>query len=423
MPRRSIATFDRVRIVTLFQEGLSLRELPRRLWMNQSDVLRTWGGTEIQELSMTCVAQAAQSLLLQLLTATYGFQLGGTLKATPPFWIMLFLQPQDIVFRLKLYKIACMMLNFTPGVHGEVHIWHLDTMQRGTDGPKNTLNGIVRIGIKLYSQMSVACAFNQKIVGDVFGGSLVRLNVSDTLSSKVVVPDVLGWRYVWPTYATGGHGKRWNGNTIQELHPPTYTATISAEFREELVLMDDNSHPHHAYFVNEFLHDNNIAKLEWPICSPDMNPINHAWDTLKRAVFGRDDPPTTLRDLRRFTIEKWDNLDQQDLDELVDSRLCHVEYRHASMQEGMLLGIRSTGLCCNLAHKFKKSCCIIVQLAVFGSHEQYRGLKCCSCLSLFHLYVKVQELSEPRWYKSFFFICVYIRDHPTMWLPIRPWIM
>ena len=83
--------------------------------------------------------------------------------------------------------------------------------------------------------------------------------------------------------------------------------------------MEDNSRPHRAQLVNEFLHDNNIARLEWPACSPDMNPIDHAWDTLKRAVFGRDDPPTTLRDLRRFAFELWDNLDQQDLDELVDS--------------------------------------------------------------------------------------------------------
>ena len=56
---------------------------------------------------------------------------------------------------------------------------------------QNTLNGFVRIGIKFYSQMSVAYAFNQTIVGDAFGGSVVRVNVLDTLSSecrKVVVP-------------------------------------------------------------------------------------------------------------------------------------------------------------------------------------------------------------------------------------------
>ena len=33
-----------------------------------------------------------------------------------------FVQPQDVVFRLKLYEIVCVIYNFTPDVHGEVHI-------------------------------------------------------------------------------------------------------------------------------------------------------------------------------------------------------------------------------------------------------------------------------------------------------------
>ena len=58
-------------------------------------------------------------------------------------------------------------------------------MQRGTDGPKNTLNGLARIGINFYSQMSVSYAFNQTIVGDVFGSSLIRLNALDHGCAKV----------------------------------------------------------------------------------------------------------------------------------------------------------------------------------------------------------------------------------------------
>ena len=48
--------------------------------------------------------------------------------------------------------------------------------------------------------------------------------------------------------------------------------------------LDDNSHPRREHLVNEFLHDNYIARLEWPACSADMNPIEHDWDTLKKAV-------------------------------------------------------------------------------------------------------------------------------------------
>ena len=83
-----------------------------------------------------------------------------------------------------------MMGNFTPDVHGEVHLCNLNTMQRSTDGHNNMLNGPLGIGITS-SPMSVAYAFNQTIIGFVFGGNLVRLNVFKTLSSecsKVGVP-------------------------------------------------------------------------------------------------------------------------------------------------------------------------------------------------------------------------------------------
>ena len=104
---------------------------------------------------------------------------------------MLFVPPQDGVLRPNLCAIGCMMRNFTPDVHGEVHLCNLDTMQRDTDGPKNMLNRPLEIGIMFSSPMSVAYAFNQTIVGFVFGGNLVRLNVFETVSSecsKLVVP-------------------------------------------------------------------------------------------------------------------------------------------------------------------------------------------------------------------------------------------
>mgnify|MGYP003701613815 CR=1 FL=1 len=42
MPRRSITNFNRVRIVSLCQKGLSSRQVVRCLGLNQSDVVRSW---------------------------------------------------------------------------------------------------------------------------------------------------------------------------------------------------------------------------------------------------------------------------------------------------------------------------------------------------------------------------------------------
>ncbi|GFT82897.1 transposable element Tc1 transposase [Trichonephila clavipes] len=35
--------------------------------------------------------------------------------------------------------------------------------------------------------------------------------------------------------------------------------------------------------------------MEWPACSPNMNPIEHVWDALGRQVAGRQPPPQTLQ--------------------------------------------------------------------------------------------------------------------------------
>ena len=53
---------------------------------------------------------------------------------------------------------------------------------------------------------------------------------------------------------------------------------------EALVFVDDNSRPHRAHLEDDFFQYNDIARLEWPACSPDKYPIEHAWDRLKRAV-------------------------------------------------------------------------------------------------------------------------------------------
>lgn len=88
---------------------------------------------------------------------------------------------------------------------------------------------------------------------------------------------------------------------------------------DRFVLQDDNARPHRSHLVNNFLREAQINRMKWPAVSPDMNPIEHAWDQLKQAVRRRRNPPLTLDDLRRATVEEWDRMEQDNLDRLVDS--------------------------------------------------------------------------------------------------------
>ncbi|GFX12765.1 transposable element Tcb2 transposase [Trichonephila clavipes] len=94
-----------------------------------------------------------------------------------------------------------------------------------------------------------------------------------------------------------------------------YAAAIGVVF----ILMDDNCRPHRANLVEDFLFEEEIVRMEWPACSPDMNPIEHVWDALGRRVAGHQPPPQTLQELERALLEEWDRIPQLVINSLIDS--------------------------------------------------------------------------------------------------------
>nr|CAH7757978.1 unnamed protein product [Callosobruchus chinensis] len=61
--------------------------------------------------------------------------------------------------------------------------------------------------------------------------------------------------------------------------------------------MDDNARPHHTRAVQQALENGNIARLEWPVMSPDIDPIEHVWGYVSRAIFNRNNPPRSTQEL------------------------------------------------------------------------------------------------------------------------------
>ena len=94
---------------------------------------------------------------------------------------------------------------------------------------------------------------------------------------------------------------------IDEILTPVVIPYIGG-MGQDAVFMDDNARPHRARIVDTCLRQHHVTRMDWPACSPDLNPIEHMWDQLGRAVRQRLNINSTLVDLRRYLLEEWDRM-------------------------------------------------------------------------------------------------------------------
>ena len=94
-----------------------------------------------------------------------------------------------------------------------------------------------------------------------------------------------------------------------------YAGAIGPEF----ILIDDNAHPHRTHFTKAYLEHETIVRMDWPARSPDLNPIEHAWDILQRVISARPVQPRTLQELSDALFAEWRLIPQNQMQTLVMS--------------------------------------------------------------------------------------------------------
>nr|CAH7753054.1 unnamed protein product [Callosobruchus chinensis] len=125
-------------------------------------------------------------------------------------------------------------------------------------------------------------------------------------------------------------GIKFNGRTQLIYIPGTMTGAyylqniinaivqpLRNEIGDQLIFMDDNARPHRTRAVQQALENGNIARWEWSAMSPDMNPIEHVWDYVSRAILNRNNPPRSTQELIVAATEEWDNIPQEVINNLI----------------------------------------------------------------------------------------------------------
>lgn len=120
---------------------------------------------------------------------------------------------------------------------------------------------------------------------------------------------------------------RMNSECYTELLDAVLIPFLEDFMDENAVFQQDNASIHASRHTKNWLNERNVSVLDWPACSPDLNPIENLWGYLARKVYENGRQFSNLSSLKVEIKNCWRSIPQSMLQNLIlsmESRIFSV---------------------------------------------------------------------------------------------------